>query len=200
MSPRRQNGDALLIIDVQRDFLAGGSLAVPDGDAVVAPLNGWIARFVASGLPIFAAYDQHPADHCSFREQGGPWPAHCVVGTPGADLASALALPASAIRIAKATARDADAYSVFSGTDLHPRLQRARIRRLYVGGLATEYCVLQSVLDALLLGYAVVLLPDSIRAVDLQPGDGEWAIATMLSAGALTSEALPCDLPKIASC
>lgn len=183
-----QAGDALLIIDVQRDFLPGGSLAVPDGDAVVAPLNAWIGRFLARDLPIFATLDWHPADHCSFRDQGGAWPAHCVAGTRGADFAGELELPAAAERVAKATGRDADAYSGFSGTDLHRRLQRARIGRLFVGGLATDYCVLQSVLDARRLGYAVVLLQDAMRAADLQPGDGERAIAAMLAAGAVAEE------------
>lgn len=191
MSPRLQAGDALLIIDVQRDFLPGGSLAVPDGDAVVAPLNAWISRFSAEGLPIFATFDWHPADHCSFRDQGGAWPAHCVAGTPGAGFADNLALPAGVLRMAKATARHADAYSGFSGTELHLQLQWAMVRRLFVGGLATDYCVLQSVLDARHLGYEVVLLRDAMRAVDLHPGDGERAIATMVAAGAVMAEGLP---------
>ncbi|MDP3511839.1 MAG: isochorismatase family protein [Sulfuritalea sp.] len=191
MSPRLQAGDALLIIDVQRDFLPGGSLAVPDGDAVVAPLNAWISRFSAGGLPIFATFDRHPADHCSFRDQGGAWPAHCIAGTPGAGFADDLALPAGVVRMAKATASHADAYSGFSGTELHLQLQWAMVRRLFVGGLATDYCVLQSVLDARRLGYEVVLLRDAMRAVDLRAGDGERAIATMVAAGAVMAEGLP---------
>lgn len=191
MKPRLQAGDALLIVDVQRDFLPGGSLAVPDGDAVVAPLNAWISRFDAEGLPIFATFDWHPADHCSFREQGGPWPAHCIAGTPGAGFADGLALPPGAFRLPKATGRDVDAYSGFSGTELHLQLQWAMVRRLFIGGLATDYCVLRSVLDARRLGYGVVLLCDAMRAVDLQPGDGERAIADMLAAGAVTAEGLP---------
>ncbi len=191
MNLRLQAGDALLIIDVQRDFLPGGSLAVPHGDEVVAPLKAWIARFRAEGLPIFATFDWHPADHCSFRAQGGPWPAHCVAGTAGAEVAGDLELPAGSFRVAKATGRDADAYSGFSGTDLHLQLQRAMVRRLFVGGLATDYCVLQSVLDARRLGYAVLLLPEAMRAVDLKPGDGECAIAAMNSAGAVAAEGLP---------
>lgn len=186
-----QAGDALLIIDVQRDFLPGGSLPVPDGDAVVAPLNAWIGRFLARDLPIFATFDWHPADHCSFRDQGGAWPVHCVAGTPGSGFAGGLELPAAAGRVAKATGRDADAYSGFSGTNLHRRLQQARIGRLFVGGLATDYCVLQSVLDARRLGYEVVLLMEAVRAVDVKPGDGERAVAAMLAAGAVTLEGLP---------
>lgn len=191
MNPRLQARDALLIIDVQRDFVPGGSLAVPHGDEVVAPLNAWIARVRAEGLPIFATFDWHPADHCSFREQGGPWPAHCVAGTPGAGFADGLALPAETFRVAKATTRDVDAYSGFSGTDLHTRLQWTMVCRLLVGGLATDYCVLQSVLDARRLGYEVVLLTDAMRAVDLNPGDGERAIAAMIAAGAVKAGETP---------
>jgi nicotinamidase/pyrazinamidase len=185
MTPRLLSGDALLIVDVQRDFLPGGALAVPNGDAVVAPLNAWIARFKAEGLPIFATFDWHPADHCSFREQGGPWPRHCVAGTLGACFAGELALPADAFRLPKATMPDVDAYSGFSGTDLHPQLQRAMVHRLFVGGLAIDYCVLQTVQDALRLGYEVMLLRDAMRAVDLRPGDGDRAIADMEDAGAV---------------
>ena len=187
-SSRLRQGDALLIIDVQADFLPGGSLAVANGDAVVPPLNKWIARFAAAGRPIFATQDWHPADHCSFRDQGGSWPPHCVAGTSGAALADALALPADAVRVSKATQKDADAYSGFSGTQLDRHLRQAAIRRLFVGGLATDYCVRQSVLDALRLGYEVILLRDAVRAVDLRPGDGERAVAAMLDAGASVVE------------
>ncbi|WP_300318086.1 isochorismatase family protein [Accumulibacter sp.] len=166
MSPRLQAGDALQIPGVQRDFTAGGSLAVLDGDAVVAPLNSWILRFTAEGLPIFATFDWHPADHWSLREQGGPWPAHCIAGTHGAAFADDLELPAGVVGAAKATGRDAEAYSGFSGTDLHRRLQEAGVRRLFVGGLATDCCVLQSVLDARRLRYAVVVLADVMRAFE----------------------------------
>ena len=107
-----QSGDGLLVVDVQRDFLPGGSLAVRDGDAVVPPLNDWIARFATAGAPIFATRDWHPADHCSFRPQGGPWPAHCVAGTPGAAFADGLALPEGVAVVSKAM-RDDDAYSGF---------------------------------------------------------------------------------------
>ncbi|GAB4169472.1 MAG: nicotinamidase [Rhodocyclaceae bacterium] len=179
-----QRGDALVIVDVQNDFLPGGALAVPGGDAVVAPLNQWIARFSALGLPVFATRDWHPADHCSFRERGGPWPPHCIAGTRGAAFAGGLALPAAVRVISKAQARDADAYSGFSGTDLDAQLRSGGTRRLFVGGLATDYCVLNTVRDALALGYGVELLIDAIRAVDVRPGDGESAIAQMLALGA----------------
>lgn len=181
-----QPDDALLVVDVQRDFLPGGALAVPDGDAVVAPLSVWIRRFVAAGRPVFATRDWHPADHCSFAPQGGPWPPHCIAASPGAELAPGLELPvAAASLVSKATQRAADAYSGFEGTDLDARLRASGVRRLFVGGLATDYCVLNTVQDALRLGYRVVLLVDCIRAVDVQAGDGARATAAMLAAGAV---------------
>ena len=180
-----QPGDALLIVDVQNDFLPGGRLAVPEGDAVIAPLAAAIERFRAARRPVFASRDWHPADHCSFREQGGPWPPHCIAGTPGAQISAALPLPPDAAIIDKATTRDADAYSAFQGTDLAARLRRAEVRRLFIGGLATDYCVLNTVLDALAEGFAVVVLEDTIRAVEARPGDGERAIARMQAKGAL---------------
>lgn len=183
-----QPGDALLSVDVQNDFLPGGALAVPAGDEVIAPLNGWLARFAAARLPVFATRDWHPADHCSFVAEGGTWPPHCIADTLGAQFAAALALPVSAVTISKATAKETDAYSGFAGTDLHERLQGVGVRRLFVGGLATDYCVLNTVLDALRLGYAVVLLADCIRAVDVRPGDGARAVAAMVAAGAVPVE------------
>lgn len=183
---RPRAGDALLVVDVQIDFLPGGSLAVPGGDAVLAPLNDWIARFAALPLPVFATRDWHPPKHCSFHEQGGIWPPHCVADTPGAGFAAALALPAGARIVSKATQPEVDAYSGFGGTDLDAQLRQAGVDRLFVGGLATDYCVRNTVDDALRLGYRVMLLVDAIRAVDVRPGDGTRAIAAMIAAGAAT--------------
>src|SRR3990167_7105549 len=135
-------GDALLIVDVQSDFLPGGSLAVPRGDEVVAVLNGYLAAFRNSGLPVVATRDWHPPDHCSFRQQGGPWPPHCVAGSEGAGFAPQLQLPTDATVISKATAQQSDAYSGFEGTELDRLLRQSGVRRLFVGGLATDYCVL----------------------------------------------------------
>jgi nicotinamidase/pyrazinamidase len=178
-------GDALLVVDVQRDFLPGGSLAVVGGDAILAPINACIERFVARGLPVFASRDWHPPNHMSFQAQGGPWPPHCVAGTPGADFPSALALPVSSLIVSKASTSECEAYSAFDGTDLHRQLRALRVHRLFVAGLATDYCVLASVLDARALGYAVVLLGDAIAAVELKPGDGARALARMAAAGAV---------------
>jgi nicotinamidase/pyrazinamidase len=179
-----QAGDALLIVDVQRDFLPGGRLAVARGDEVVPVLNDYIARFRAGGLPVFASRDWHPADHRSFAPHGGPWPVHCVAEEAGAEFAPGLELPADVVVISKATDRAEEAYSAFQGTDLAERLARAGVRRVFVGGLATDYCVLNTVLDARRLGLEAIVLEDAVRAVDVQPGDGERALAAMLAAGA----------------
>lgn len=182
-------GDALLVVDVQNDFLPGGSLAVPAGDAVLPAVGRALQHFAALGLPVFASRDWHPPDHCSFRSQGGPWPPHCVAGTPGAGFPAALRLPAGAVVISKATTPARDAYSAFDGTDLHARLQALGVRRLIVCGLATDYCVQASVFDALALGYAVVVLADGVAAVNVQPGDGERALAAMQRRGAVVAAA-----------
>ena len=179
-----QPGDVLLVTDIQNDFLSGGSLAVAGGDEVVPVLNRYIDEFVAHGLPVFATRDWHPDRHCSFHQQGGPWPVHCVAGTPGAEFAKTLRLPPDTTVISKATLRDQEAYSSFQGTDLDSRLRAAGIRRLFIGGLTTDYCVLNSVKDARRLGYDVFVLADAIRAVDVQPGDGRRAEEEMASLGA----------------
>ncbi len=177
--------DALLVVDVQRDFLPGGALAVPHGDQVIPVLNRYIALARRHGLPVLATRDWHPENHCSFRERGGPWPPHCVAGTTGSAFAGELELPAEATVIDKATGADADAYSGFSGTDLAQRLRGAGVKRLLVGGLATDYCVLNTVRDALQAGFEVLLLADAIRAVEVAPGDGARAERDMQAAGAI---------------
>jgi nicotinamidase/pyrazinamidase len=133
---------------------------------------------------VYATRDWHPPDHCSFTSRGGPWPVHCVAGTAGAAFAPSLRLPATASTISKATQRDHEAYSAFQGTDLADRLQGAGIERVFIGGLATDYCVLDSVRDALKLGFDACVLVECIRAVDARPGDGERAEAEMFRLGA----------------
>lgn len=176
------DGDALLVTDVQNDFLQGGALAVAGGDEIVPVLNRYLRAF--AGLPVFATRDWHPAGHCSFREQGGIWPVHCVAGTRGAEFSSALQLPTNVVIVSKATTVSAEAYSSFEGTGFDSRLRHANIRRLYIGGLATDYCILNTVRDAILLGYQVCLLVDAIRAVNLDPQDGSTAEAEMIRLGA----------------
>ena len=176
--------DALIVVDVQNDFLPDGSLAVPEGDRVVPVLNRYLETFSARALPIYATRDWHPGNHCSFKAQGGPWPPHCVAGSPGAAFASALKLPAQTTVVSKAIAADKDAYSGFEGTDLDARLRAQGVRRVFVGGLATDYCVLNTVRDARRLGYEVYLLTDAIRAVNVKPDDGQKAEKEMQRLGA----------------
>ena len=183
MDLQLQQGDALVVVDVQRD-LVGGSIAVPGAGQVVPVLDRYIACFRGMGLPIFATRDWHPADHASFRERGGAWPAHCVAGTPGAEFAPGLTLGVDAIVVSRGTSRDADSGSAFEGTELDEMLKRAGVCRLFIGGLATDHGVLATVRDALDKGYRVFLLADAIRAADLKPGDGAFAVRTMLRAGA----------------
>ena len=181
---RLDNGDALLLVDVQNDFLPGGSLAVPCGDEVITALKRYIEIFQRQSLPIYATRDWHPSDHCSFVAQGGVWPPHCIAGSGGAEFAAQLELPAATLVISKADGREADAYSGFAGTDLARRLHADKAGRLFVGGLATDYCVLNTVRDALARGFKVMLLLDAIRAVDLKPDDGRRAIEEMVGCGA----------------
>jgi nicotinamidase/pyrazinamidase len=176
-------GDALVIVDVQNDFLPGGSLAVPKGDEVVPLLNRYLASFSAHHLPIYATRDWHPANHCSFKAQGGPWPPHCIAGSPGAQFVRELKLPSAAKIISKAKRPDKDAYSGFEGTTLDARLRARGIKRLFVGGLATDYCVLNTVKDARKHGYEVHLLTDAIRAVNVTPDDGRRAEEEMRHLG-----------------
>jgi nicotinamidase/pyrazinamidase len=179
-----QSGDALIVVDVQNDFLPGGSLTVPDGNAVIPVLNRYIAHFSESGLPIYASRDWHPLDHCSFDSQGGIWPVHCVAESAGASLAPDLALPDAAVIVDKATRRGKDAYSAFEGTTLEDDIRRNLCDRLFIGGLATDYCVLNTVRDAAALGFRIVVLRDAIRAVDVHEGDGAKAEAEMKQLGA----------------
>lgn len=177
--------DALIVVDVQNDFLPGGSLAVPDGDAIVPILNAYIRIFQRYGLPIYATRDWHPADHCSFLEQGGTWPPHCIAETQGAAFSADLELPPDVVVISKATLQEKDAYSGFEDTDLAARCRRLGCQRLFIGGLATDYCVLNTVRDALSEGFDVYLLMDAIRGVNVNPNDDEAAIAEMRSRGAV---------------
>ncbi len=176
-------GDALVVVDVQNDFVTG-TLAVPGGAEVIEPLHRAAALFADRGLPVFATRDWHPPDHCSFAAQGGPWPVHCVAGTTGADHVPGLRLPAGTVPMLKATRPEADAYSGFGGTALASELHGRDVRRIFLGGLATDYCVLNTVRDAIAEGFDVVVLGDAIRAVDVHDGDGARAEAEMRSLGA----------------
>jgi nicotinamidase/pyrazinamidase len=175
-----QEGDALLIVDPQVDFCPGGSLAVPNGDRIFDAVN----QAAAVAPLVVASRDWHPPDHISFREQGGIWPVHCVRDTKGAQFHSKLDQSRIGKVVSKATSRSEEAYSAFAGTDLESYLRSKGVKRLFVGGLATDYCVRQSVLDARQAGFEVVVLEDAIGAVDVNRGDGEKALSEMRAAGA----------------
>ncbi len=176
--------DALIVVDVQNDFCPGGSLAVQSGDDVVPPLNAYIRFFTGKSLLVFATRDWHPQNHMSFKAYGGIWPPHCVQNTAGARFHPDLRLPGSTVIISKATDPQKEAYSGFQGTDLSSRLQQAGVRRVFVGGLATDYCVLQTVLDAIQAGFSAVVLMDAIRGVNVDPKDSDRAMDRMFAAGA----------------
>lgn len=178
-----RKGDALIIVDVQNDFLPGGSMAIKNGDIVIDVLNLYIELFKEKNLPIFATRDWHPKNHISFSEHGGIWPPHCIAGTKGADFADALNLPDNTTIISKADRAEIDAYSGFVNTNLNKLLEEAGIARLFVGGLATDYCVLNTVKDAIKHQFTVFLLVDAIRAVDVS--DGDVAVQKMFDLGVL---------------
>ncbi len=157
---------ALIVIDIQKDFMPGGALPVPNGDRVIGPLNMLISYFKNRKLPIIFTRDWHPPDHISFRERGGPWPPHCIKNTEGAQFHPDLNVPEDAIIVSKATERDKEAYSGFQGTELNSILRKRGIRRLFVGGVATEYCVKATVVDALKLGYEVIVVEEAIKEID----------------------------------
>lgn len=176
--------DALLIADIQNDFLPGGALGIRDAGEILPVLLDYIRRFNARRLPIFLTRDWHPPNHCSFREYGGPWPVHCVAGTPGSLPPGGFEAPASAVMIYKAIDPDREAYSAFHRTALDRHLRALGVRRLFIGGVATDYCVMHTAADALSLGYAVCLLMDGIKAVNVHPDDGQRAEQDMLRLGA----------------
>ena len=186
---------ALLIVDVQRDFCEGGALAVPDGDRVVPVLNGCLADAIRSGLAIYASRDWHPEVSHHFKAYGGKWPPHCVQRSDGAQFHPDLRLPASTIVITKGDDSNLHGYSAFEGhtsdgRSLADDLRRRHIEQLYVGGLATDYCVRETVLDARRAGLQVGILQDAVAGIDVRAGDSDQALTDMLNAGAqLTTSA-----------
>lgn len=160
------NDEAILILDVQRDFCPGGALPTAGGDAVVDPLNQLIARARGSRIPIHASRDWHPRGHVSFLDQGGTWPVHCVQDTPGAAFHPKLQLPVNTVIISKGVRLDKDQLSAFDETGLAKHLKDLEVHRLWVGGLATEICVKASIQDARKAGFEVVVLQSTIAAID----------------------------------
>lgn len=176
---------ALILVDIQNDFCPGGALAVNEGDRIVPIVNRLIPRFSL----VISTQDWHPANHISFEAQGGPWPPHCVQGTPGAALHADLKTDTIAHYFRKAASPEKDDYSEFAGKDEQGRsldevLRGYGVRSIYVVGLATDYCVLETVLDGLKYGYEVYAVTDAMRAVNVNPDDGEKALRRMETSGA----------------
>ena len=178
-----KDSDALILVDVQRDFCAGGALPVPDGDQVVPYLNRYIMLFDHARARIYATRDWHPPNHISFKQYGGIWPPHCIQKSEGAEFHPNLFITPDVTIISKATS-DKEAYSGFDDTDLAESLQQNQVKQLFIGGLATDYCVKNTVLDALKLGFKTYVLIDAIRGVNVQPHDSQKAIDEMLLNGA----------------
>jgi nicotinamidase/pyrazinamidase len=174
---------ALIVVDVQNDFCPGGTLAVPHGDEVVEPLNQVIGEFLERGEPVYKSRDWHPPTTKHFADYGGVWPVHCVQNTKGAEFHPALRDDPRITVISKGLG-DTDCYSAFDETDLLDQLHQQNVEEVVVGGLATDYCVKSTVLGALKHGFKVKALKNAMRAVDVQPGDGERAIEEMRDAGA----------------
>lgn len=179
----------ILLVDPQLDFFPGGALGVKDGDAIVAPINQLRARHPA--LPMFASRDWHPTSTRHFAERGGRWPPHCVQGTPGAAFHPALVMGTAEVFDKGTNPEDDAGYSAFEGRSttkggrtLGDALAASGVDALIVAGLATDYCVKASVLDACQRGLATFVFAPGVRAVEVQPGDGERALEAMRTAGA----------------
>jgi nicotinamidase/pyrazinamidase len=171
--------DALIIVDVQNDFCPGGALAVPEGDEVVDPIN----RMAADAELVIATRDWHPRDHSSFAAEGGPWPEHCVEDTPGAQLHPDLDRDHIDVVVDKGRDRATEGYSGFEGTDLASVLRERGVDRVHVVGLALDYCVKNTALDAARQGFDVIVHRDATRAVNVNPDDGDNAVEELESAG-----------------
>lgn len=179
---------ALIVIDVQNDFMPGGPLGVPEGHLIIPVINNLFSKLPNDFIVIFTQ-DWHPQGHCSFKEQGGVWPEHCVQCTHGAELHSDIIPPRNSLFIRKGTDIGVDSYSAFfdnerkKQTELHENLQKLNIEELHICGLATDYCVKFSVLDALSLGYKVHLIQDACRGVEVNKGDTKSSLEDMAQAG-----------------
>lgn len=187
---------ALIIVDVQNDFCPGGALPVPNGNEVIAPLNKWLYKAELGKIGdrmIIVTRDWHPRQTSHFAEFGGRWPVHCVQDTEGAKFHSDLNLWHCFV-VSKGMGNNEDAYSGFDGTycgqKLRDLLKERRVDTVYIGGLATDYCVKATALDAVRLGLKTYLIFDACRAVNIQPGDGDRAVEEMKAAGVIitTSE------------
>ena len=175
---------ALIVVDVQNDFCPGGSLAVAEGDEVVAPLNKLMKEFLDRGEPVYKTRDWHPEKTKHFAIYGGTWPIHCVQNTRGAEFHSDLLDDPRITVISKGFDERADGYSGFDGTQLAQLLRDEEVKEIWVGGLATDYCVKETVIDGVHNGFKVKALADAMRAVNVKTDDGKKAIDLMKEAGA----------------
>lgn len=199
MEPKK----ALLIVDIQNDFCPGGALSIPEGDKIIPVVNEYIRIFAGAGFPVLASRDWHPERTAHFKEFGGVWPVHCVRDSTGAQFHPALKLPKDAVLLYKGVGTEEDSYSAFqarnaNGATLLSLLNIFGVNELYIAGLATDYCVRWSVLDALKEGFKAVVLLDAVRGVDLEPGDSAKALKEMAGAGAraMTLEEVRAGLRK----
>jgi nicotinamidase/pyrazinamidase len=184
-----QRGDGLLLVDVQNDFCPGGALPIEEGDKVVPVLNQWIEAAKAKGIPIYASRDWHPVHHMSFEGHGGKWPPHCIQDSEGGLFHPELKLPDDVVKITKGVRFDQDQNSAFDQTGLAEQLKRDGVKRLWIGGLALDVCVLATVLDAGKLGFEVHVILEGTRPVTSE--GGQEAIRTMREAGATIEESCP---------
>ncbi len=185
MVVRLSKRDAVIAVDLQKDFCPGGSLAVAEAPRVIEVMNRWIDAAVDADAAVVLSRDWHPPGHCSFRQQGGPWPVHCLKGTAGAEFHDKVHVPDRAIIWNKAIHVDRECYSDFGEGHLAELLRDKGVERLWIGGLTTEYCVRATVLDARALGFETHVIVPGIRSVDVNEGDGDRAIEQMGDAGAI---------------
>jgi nicotinamidase/pyrazinamidase len=183
---------ALIVVDIQRDFCPGGALAVTDGDKIIPAVNELVRAFEEAGLPVFFTRDWHPKNHMSFKDNGGPWPPHCIRNTPGATFHPSLAVPRGAEVIDKGVLQGEEGYSGFEGTDLARKLHNLQVGQIYVAGLATDYCVKNTVVDGEVKGFEAYVVSDCVKGVNMKPTDSASAFRAMLSRGArkVTSDRL----------
>ncbi|MDD4650971.1 MAG: bifunctional nicotinamidase/pyrazinamidase [Methanothrix sp.] len=184
-----KSGRALLVVDVQNDFCPGGALGIRDGDRIIPTLNRYIEYFAAEGLPVIATRDWHPEITRHFQQFGGVWPVHCVQESPGAQFHPDLKLPEGVLVLSKGMDPEEDSYSAFQAADsvgglLADLLKGLGVSQVYIGGLATDYCVKHSALDALRMGLDAYILNDAIAGVNLQPDDSRLALEEMVRRGA----------------
>jgi nicotinamidase/pyrazinamidase len=172
--------DALIVVDIQNCFCPGGELPVKEGDKIIPIINKYIHKFQKAGAKIIATRDWHPPDHKSFKEHGGIWPPHCLKGSKGAEFRADLKLPEGTTVISTGDVASVEGYSGFDHTDLERKLKGDGVDRVFVGGLATDYCVKYTVLDAVEKSFETILLIDAVKGVNRKPGDAERAVGEMV--------------------